>query len=195
MKHHHLRELGQKHLGVASLSFALLARPIRNRMEFDGFPNGFGDCLLLLGRSKGELIDGIGAQIFVLAVVALDGRCDTEPSEFIQEGNLVAEELNQLVRISDTFPGGHMGGHFHTFIQWLETFVASTSPNLRETHFNRILAIFFIIHESLLQIRNAEDCLKSCVDPTGSVLVAKSEGCHLTLGMLRNQPGTERGPF
>jgi len=177
---HDLRELGQKHLGVASLSLALLAGPIGNRMDLDGLPDGFGHRLLLLGGRERELVDCVGTQVLVLAVVALNGGCDAEASQLVKEGNLVAEKLNQLVRIANALSSRHMGRHLDTLVQRLQSLIASTAPNLCETHLNRVLAIFFIIRESLLQIRNAEDCLKCCVDPARSVLVSKSEGDHLT---------------
>ena len=68
-----------------------------------------------------------------------------------------------------------MWGHLHTLIEGLEPLIALAAPNLGEAYFNWILGVLFTLVESGLEVRDAEDRLEGCVDPTGSVLVAKTE--------------------
>jgi hypothetical protein len=69
-----------------------------------------------------------------------------------------------------------MGGS-HTLIEIAESLVSLASPDFCEAYLDGVLGIFLAIGEPLLKFWDAEDGLKCCVDPTGSILVAKTEHC------------------
>jgi hypothetical protein len=68
-----------------------------------------------------------------------------------------------------------------TLIEIAESLVSTASPDFGKTYFYRVLGIFLAIGEPLLKFWDAEDGLEGCVNPTGSILVAKTEHCCLLL--------------
>ena len=116
VKHHHLRELGKHHLLVTSLLLALFTGPIGNALWLDGFSNRIGDGLLASYRRNGEFVEGIWAEVFVVAVVALNGVRNLEARKLIKEGYFITEELDELVGVADAFACGHRGTDLDAFI-------------------------------------------------------------------------------
>ena len=86
------------------------------------------------------------------------------------------------MRVADVLSRGHMRRCLDTFIEGLQSLIALTTPNLRDACLNRVIGILLVLVEARLEVGDAEDRLKCCVDPTGSVLVAKSEHSLLLEG-------------
>lgn len=74
---------------MASLLLALFTGPIGNALWFDGFSNRIGDGLLAAYGRNGEFVEGVGAEVFVVAVVTLNGVRNLEARKLIKEGYFV----------------------------------------------------------------------------------------------------------
>lgn len=129
VKHHDLRKLSKHHLLVTSLFFALFTGPIGNALWFDGFSNCIGYILLAAYRRNGEFVEGVGAEVFVVAVVTLNGVRNLEPRKLIKEGHFVTEKLDELVGVADAFTCGHGGTDLDAFIQGFQSLVATAGPD------------------------------------------------------------------
>jgi hypothetical protein len=182
VEHEDLRELGEEQLLRASVLSTVVTLPIWNGDRAYCFCDGIGDRLLLLRGCDAELGQCIWLDFLVGAVVTPDGVRYLEPHEFIKEGNLIEEEVDELVRVTDVFSCGHMGGCLDALVECLETLFSFTSPDFREAHFDRDSSVLLILVEARLEVRDAEDRLEGCVDPTGSILVAKTEHSLLLEG-------------
>lgn len=129
VEHHDLRKLSKHHLLMASLLLALFTGPIGNALWFDGFSNRIGDGLLAAYWCNRELVEGVGAEVFVVAVVALNGVRNLEARKLIKEGYFITEELNELVRVADAFACGHGGTDLDAFIQGFQSLITTTGPD------------------------------------------------------------------
>lgn len=129
VEHHDLRELCKHHLLVASLLLALFTGPIGNALWLDGFSNRIRDGLLAAYGRNGEFVEGIGAEVFVVAVVALNGVRNLEARKLIKEGYFVTEKLDELVGVADAFACGHGGTDLDAFIQGLQSLIATAGPD------------------------------------------------------------------
>lgn len=97
MKHHDLRELCKHHLLVTSLLLALFTGPIGDALWLDGFSNGVRDSLFAsYGRDR-ELVESVGTNVLIGAVVALNGVRNLEARKLIKEGHFITEELDELM--------------------------------------------------------------------------------------------------
>lgn len=147
-----------------------------------GVCDSIRDCLFLLCRSDGELGECIWFDLLVSAVITPDGVRNLESHELVKEGNFVEEEVDELVGVADVFTGGHVGRDLHAFVEGFESLLTLASPELGKACFDCVLGILIVLVEARLEVRNAEDCLEGCVDPTGSILVAKTEHSLLLEG-------------
>lgn len=152
VKHHDLRKLCKHHLLVASLLLALFTGPIGNALWLDGFSNRIGDGLLASYRRNGEFVEGIWAEVFVVAVVALNRVRNLEARKLIKEGYFVTEKLDELVGVADAFACGHRGTDLDTFIQGFQSLIATAGPDFGEARFDGVVDIFFSIIDSFLKI-------------------------------------------
>ena len=182
VEHHHLRELCEEQLlGAAELS-ALVALPIGDGDGFHRLCDGIRDRLLLLRRRNAELCQRIGLGLLVGAVVALNHVRYPESHELVKEGNFVEKEVDELVGVADVLTGGHVRGYLHALIEGVKSLLTLAAPELGEAALDRIAIVLFILAVAVLEVRDAEDRLEGCVDPAGSVLVAKSEHSLLQEG-------------
>ena len=94
--------------------------------------------------------------------------------QLVKEWNLVAEEFNQLVRISDVLTCGHRLGP-DTLVQTLQALVTTRTPDFLQAGLDCILVVGVTILEPLLKIRDSKDTLKGGIDPTRPALIAKAE--------------------
>ena len=154
VEHHDLRKLGKHHLLVTSLLLALFTGPIGNALWLDSFGNRIRDGLLASYRRNGELVEGIWAKVFVVAVVALNGVRNLEARKLIKEGHFITEELDEFVGVADAFACGHGGTDLDAFIQGLQSLVATAGPNFGEASFDRVVDIFLSIVDSFLEVGN-----------------------------------------
>ena len=97
VEHHDLWELGKHHLLVTSLLLALFTGPVGNALWLDGFSNRIGDSLLTAYRRNRELVESVGTNVLIGAVVALNGVRNLEARKLIKEGHFITEELDELV--------------------------------------------------------------------------------------------------
>jgi hypothetical protein len=56
-----------------------------------------------------------------------------EPNELVEEGNLIPDELQELVRIPDVLACGPGGGHLDALIERLESLLAMGAPEFGQT--------------------------------------------------------------
>jgi len=169
-----LRKSGHEKLLRAPLLPALLACPIRNRMRLGGGNDGIHHGLLRLGRDDRKLNHCFSLAVCIGTVVTLEAVLHAKSEELVQHRDLVAEELQQLVRITNALSSRHQRC-VHTCIQILKTHCTHGGPNGVETHFNRIVGVVLFILEALLQVRDAKDSLECSIDPAGSTLVAQAK--------------------
>jgi len=182
VEHKDLGELSEKQLLGATELATVFTLPVWDGERPHCLCDRIGHRLLLLRGGNAELGEGIGLGLLVRAIVTLDGVRYPEAHELIKEGNFVDEEVYELVGVADVLPGGHVRRHLHTFVEGLEPLISFTSPDFREAHFDRDSSVLLTLVETSLEVRDAEDRLEGCVDPTGSVLVAKSEHSLLLEG-------------
>ena len=175
VEHENLRKLCEKELLGAPVLSTVVALPVRDGEWPYCLCDGVGDRLLLLRGCDAELSQSVRLDFLVGAVVAPDGVRYLEAHEFVKEGNLIKEEVDELVRVADVLTGGHVWRHLHTLVEGLESLITLASPNLGEAYFNWVLGVLLVVVKTTLEVRDAEDRLESGVDPTGSVLVAKTE--------------------
>jgi hypothetical protein len=98
-----------------------------------------------------------------------------EAHELVEDRDLVAEELQEFMRISDILSGRHVRGDLHTLVEGLESFFTMRAPELRETTLHCIGGVLIAITEPGLKVRDAKDALEGRVDPTRPILIAESE--------------------
>lgn len=147
-------------------------------MDLHRLRDRIGNRLLRSTRCDGELVQSVWANVAIVAVLALNDVRNLEARQLVKEGNLVAHELDEFVRVADSLSRWHIGGHLDTIIQRLQSLVTPTPPNLCQTSLDCIVTIIISLVKSVLQVRNTEHGLEGRIDPAGSVLVAKSEGRH-----------------
>ena len=116
VEHHDLRKLGKQHLLVTSLFLTLFTGPIGNALWLDGFRNRIGDSLLASYRRNGEFIEGVRTNVFVVAVVTLNGVRNLETRKLIKEGHFITKKLDELVGVADAFARWHGGTDLNTFV-------------------------------------------------------------------------------
>jgi hypothetical protein len=103
-----------------------------------------------------------------------------EPTQLVEERQLVAEELQQLVGVANALASGHEG-RLHTFVQSLEALVAAGAPDFLKGKVDGVILVGLVVLVTVLDFGEAEECLESCIYPAGATLIAKSKGgCHLT---------------
>jgi hypothetical protein len=176
-----LRKGSHKELLGASPALTLLACPITNFMGARGIDNRIGYRLLKACWDDRELNHGIPMVIRVIAVLTLDDIGDLEPKQLIKERNLIAKELQELVRVADIIPRGHIGRRLNTLVKATQTLVALGCPNFIKANFDGIFCVGFLVLEPRLKIGNSVDRLKSCIYPTASTGIAKTKGLHLSI--------------
>ena len=154
VEHHDLRKLGKHHLLVTSLFLTLFTGPIGNALWLDSFGNRIGDSLFASYRCDREFIEGVGTNVFVVAVVALNGVRNLEACERIKEGHFIAEKLDEFVRVADAFTCRHGRTDLDTFIQGLQSFITTAGPNFGEARFDRVVEVFLSIINSFLEVRD-----------------------------------------
>jgi hypothetical protein len=98
-----------------------------------------------------------------------------EPNELVEEGNLVPEELQEFMGITDILASRHVRGDLDALIERLESLLAMRAPELRDTALDCVVSILIAITEPRLKVRDAKDALEGRVDPTRPILIAKSE--------------------
>jgi len=158
----------------APLLATLLALPIRNRMGLNGGDDCIHHGLLRLGGHNRKLNHCISLPICVGAIVTLEAVLHAKAEELVQHRDLVAQEFQKLVRITNALSSWHQR-RIHTCIEILQAHCAKRRPNGIETHFNWIGRVVLFILEALLQVRDAKDSLECSIDPAGSPLVAQAK--------------------
>jgi hypothetical protein len=68
-----------------------------------------------------------------------------------------------------------VGRCLDTLVEGPQALIALASPEFGETRFNGVGGVFLSLSEAGLKVGNSKDRLEGGVDPTGSVLVAKTE--------------------
>jgi hypothetical protein len=101
-----------------------------------------------------------------------------EAAQLVEKGKLVAEELQQFMRITNALSCGHEVC-VNSLVQGLETLVALGGPDFLKTKVDRVVLIGLLVGVSLLNFRETVNGLKSCVHPAGSTLITKSKCRHL----------------
>ena len=117
------RESSQQELLGTPLLATLLARPVGDRVRLRGTDNRIGDRLLRLGGNNRELNHGLALAVSVGAVVTLQPVLHTKPEELVQHGDLIAEELQQLMRVPNSLARRHQRC-VHDCVEVLETHCA-----------------------------------------------------------------------
>jgi len=107
MEGQNLGKAGQEELLRASLLRALLTPPVGNLKGAGSLDNRIRNRLLGTGRDDRELNHGIPMVIHVITVITLDDIGDLEAEELVQEGDLVTQKLEELMRVTDVLTGGH----------------------------------------------------------------------------------------
>jgi len=169
-----LRKPSHQKLLRAPLLAALLAGPIRNRMRLGGGDDCIHHGLLRLGGDDRKLNHRVSLAVCIGTVVTLEAILHAKSEELVQHRDLVTEELQQFVRITNALTRRHQR-RVHTRIQILKTHCTHGGPNGVEAHFNRIVCVVLFILEALLQVRDAKDSLECSIDPAGSSLVAQAK--------------------
>ena len=182
VEHEDLGELCEEQLLGATQLPALVALPIRDGERLDCVCDGFRHRLLLLSWRDAELRQRVGLGLLVGAVVTLNHVRYPEPHELVKEGNFVEKEVDELVGVANVLTGGHMRGHLHALVEGVESLLTLAAPKLGETAVDWVTIILFVLAVAVLEVGDAEDRLEGCVDPAGSVLVAKSEHSLLQEG-------------
>lgn len=123
-----LREGGHQQLLVASVLSTLLALPIGNLERRHRMDHAVREALLALRRCHRELDQGVGMRVLVVARITLDRVCDLEAAELVEKGELVAQILEELVRVADVVAGGH-DGRLDTLVEGLQALISLARPN------------------------------------------------------------------
>ena len=109
---------------------------------------------------------------------ALDLVRNFEATQLVEKGKLVAEELQQFVRIANALAGRHelcVDG----LVETPKTLVSFGGPDLLKTKVDSVVLVGLFVGVALLDFRETVDGLKSCVHPAGTTLITESEGCHI----------------
>jgi hypothetical protein len=80
------------------------------------------------------------------------------------------------VRVADGLTCRHVGRYLYAFIERLQALIALATDDFSEAHFSNVGAVLLVLCEAALYVGDTEDSLKSCVDPTGSILITKAKG-------------------
>jgi hypothetical protein len=175
MKHENLRELCKEKLLGASTLLAVVALPVWDGEGTDSLCDCVRDRLLPLGRGDGELRERVRLHFLMRAIGAPNGVSYPEPQKLVKEGHFVGEKLNQFVGVANVVACRHTGRCLDTLVEGPQSLFSIAAPDFREACFHGVAAVFVSPAKASLEVRDAEDGLKCCVDPTGSILVAKTE--------------------
>lgn len=69
--------------------------------------------------------------VFVVAIIALDHVRNLEPTQLVQKRQLVAKELQQLMRVANSLACGHHRGA-HALVEGLQTLITFAPPDFLE---------------------------------------------------------------
>lgn len=174
MEGHDRRKCAHEKLLRASTLLTLFTLPIGNRDWPTRINNRLRGRLLRATRSNRKLNHGLTPAVLVTAVRACNIICNLESEKLVQERVLVANELQEFVRVSDALSRRHQGC-IDNRVEVPESLFPFGGPDLVETDFDRICCIVLLVLEALLEIGNTVDGLQRSINPAGSSLIAKSK--------------------
>jgi hypothetical protein len=98
-----------------------------------------------------------------------------EAYELVEEGNLVPEELQELVGIADVLSSRHVRRDLDALVEGIQSFLSMRPPEFGQAALDWVVSIFIAITEPRLKVRDAKDALQGCIDPARAILITESE--------------------